>query len=220
MFTGLVQAVGTVVEATPRGRGLRLAIASTLPLGEMTDGESVAVDGVCLTVAARSGDRFWADAVAETLSRTTLGRIRVGHKVNLERALSLTDRLGGHLLQGHVDLCAPVRGWIRRKGDVRLRVGLPSAVRRYVPEKGSVALNGVSLTVAAARRETFEVALVPETLSRTNLASLRPGDEVNLEVDLVARYLEALLEAGSSPSGRTPRAPGRTRGSGGGAGAP
>lgn len=193
MFTGLVETVGKVVEVR-RGRGsTRVGIASPLELDELRDGESICVDGVCLTVAARGRDRFFADVVAETLSRSTLGRVRAGGSVNLERALRPADRLGGHLVQGHVDGTVEVE-WLRgRGGDRRLRVRLPGELARYVAPKGSIALHGVSLTVAALDEAGFEVALVPHTLERTTLSRVRPGDRLNVEVDLVARYLERLL---------------------------
>jgi len=150
------------------------------------------VDGVCLTVAEVRGGRFAADVVPETLERTTLGGLRAGRTVHLERALRPGDRLGGHLVQGHVDAALPVRELARRGGDVRLRVGLVPELVRYVALKGSVAVAGVSLTVAEAGTDRFGVALIPETLSRTLLGTLRPGERVNVEVDLVARYLERL----------------------------
>jgi riboflavin synthase len=205
MFTGLVETVGRVAEVARRGGALRLAIASSLPVAEMEHGESVAVDGVCLTVVERRGDRFCADVVPETLRRSTLSDVRPGRRVNLERALQLGDRLGGHLVQGHVDATAALRAVHRRGGDYRLQVALGEEIRPYVAYKGSIALQGVSLTVAAVDREAFEVALVPETLERTTLADLRRGDAVNVEVDLLARYLERLLE-GRGPG---PPRPGR-----------
>jgi len=147
--------------------------------------------------------------VAETLARTTLGKARAGRRVNLERALRLGDRVGGHLVQGHVDGTAKVLRVVRRGRDWRLRLGLPSPLTRYVAEKGSIAVHGVSLTVASLAAGSFEVALVPETVSRTTLGGLAPGDEVHVEVDLLARYLEKLME-------RTPadgfRRPARGRG--------
>jgi len=161
-------------------------------VAKLTDGESIAVDGVCLTVAARRGDRFHADAVAETLSVTTLGHLSVGDSVNLERSLCLGDRLGGHLVQGHVDGTAAVQRVQRRGDDFRVRVELGPELRPYVARKGSVALQGASLTVAALGPDWFEVVLIPATLTRTTLGRLRPGDRVNVEVDLLARYLERL----------------------------
>jgi len=202
VFTGLIQDVGRVVEASPRRGSMRLGIASALPVAEMTDGESVAVDGACLTVTQRRGNRFHADVVAETLARTTLGRLRPGHRVNLERALRLGEHLGGHMVLGHVDDTVRVTGLARRGDDVRLRVELTPAIRRYVALKGSVALQGVSLTVSDLSDQEFEVALVPQTLSRTTLGDARAGDTLNVEVDLLARYLERITgEGGPSRHG-------------------
>ncbi len=195
MFTGLVATLGRVRAIRRAASAARLTIESDLPVGSMRDGESVAVDGVCLTVARRSGRSFESDVVAETLSRTTLSRLEVGDRVHLERALALEDRLGGHLIQGHVDAVAQVRSLTRRGGDVRLRVAIPGGLRRYVAAKGSIALHGVSLTVAALDRGGLTVALIPETLARTKLGSVKPGDGLNVEVDLIARYLEGLLGA-------------------------
>ncbi|HEX6852543.1 MAG TPA: riboflavin synthase [Candidatus Polarisedimenticolaceae bacterium] len=193
MFTGLIETVGEVVELRPASGSLRLVIASTLPAREMADGESVAIDGVCLTVTERKPGRLAFTAVQETLDRTTLGGVRPGARVNLERAARLSDRLGGHLVQGHVDAVAGVARVRARGDDHRMRVRLVPEIRGYVARKGSVALNGVSLTVSAVDRTTFEVALIPETLARTNLGALAAGSKVNVEVDLVARYLESLL---------------------------
>jgi riboflavin synthase len=192
MFTGLIGSVGRVVSIAPRKGATRLAIESDLPIASMRDGESVAVDGVCLTVAARAGKVFEAFAVAETLKRTTLSRVGAGDAVHLERALSLSDRLSGHLVQGHVDAVLKVIALKRRGADVRLKVALPASLRGFVAEKGSIAVHGVSLTVSAVNASAFEVALIPETLARTKLGRLAPGDGVNVEVDLIARYLEAL----------------------------
>ena len=193
MFTGLIETVGHVRRVVAGVGATRLAIATDLPVTAMEDGESVAVDGVCLTVARRSGKVFEADAVAETLSRTTLARLRVGDPVHLERSLVVGDRLGGHLVQGHVDAVARVIALRRRRNDVRLEVALPKPLRGLVAPKGSIAVHGVSLTVSAVTSRSFEVALIPETLARTKLGGLRPGDGVNVEADLVARYLESLM---------------------------
>jgi riboflavin synthase len=193
MFTGLIEAQGTIVSLRRTGPSARLAIESDLPLSRMADGESVAVDGVCLTIAARAGTVFEADVIAETLRRTTFGQARAGRRVNLERALRLGDRLGGHLVQGHVDGAPRVLSNASRRGDWKLRVEAPKEIRRYIAWKGSVALHGVSLTVSGVGAGWFEVSLIPETLERTNLGSLRAGSRVHVEVDLVARYLETLL---------------------------
>lgn len=202
MFTGLIECVGNVVERRAGRGSARLVVESPLPEAEMRHGESIAVDGACLTVAAFGGGRFEADVVEETLTRTTLGSARAGKRVNLERSLRLGDRLGGHLVQGHVDAVAAVVSLTRRGDDVRLRLAAPSALRRYVASKGSVALNGVSLTVSRVAGSTFEVALIPATLAGTNLGALRAGSGVNVEVDLVARYLERLAAAGAGRQGR------------------
>ena len=193
MFTGLIETVGRVQRVVPGAGATRLTIATDLPVASMRDGESVAVDGVCLTVARRKGSGFEADAVAETLKRTTLGALRVGDPVHLERSLSLGDRLGGHLVQGHVDAVAKVVALRRGGDDVRLTIALPTALRGLVACKGSIAVHGVSLTVSAVRSRSFEAALIPVTLARTKLGSLRPGEGVNLEADVIARYLESLM---------------------------
>ncbi|HXV74916.1 MAG TPA: riboflavin synthase [Candidatus Polarisedimenticolaceae bacterium] len=193
MFSGLIEAVGRVTDVAPRHGATRIGIESSLPAAELVDGESIAVDGVCLTVAERRTDRFLADVVAETLARTTLGRLRPGDPVNLERSLRLGDRVGGHLVLGHVDGTVRVRAVRRRGDDYRMRIDLPAALAPYVPYKGSVALQGVSLTVAGVGRGGFEVALVPHTLEWTTLGRFRAGETMNFEVDLLARYLERLI---------------------------
>ena len=193
MFTGLIESQGRVERAARSAAGARLAIACKLGGGPLRTGESIAVDGACLTVARRTAKGFEADVVRETLARTTLGALATGDRVHLERALALGDRLGGHLVQGHVDAVARVVSLTRRKGDVRLTVEIPGALRRLVARKGSIALHGVSLTVAAVTSRSFEVALIPETLERTKLGSVRPGDALNVEADLLARYLDAWM---------------------------
>ena len=193
MFTGLIETLGRVQRVVPGTGATRLTITSDLLVASMRDGESVAVDGVCLTVVRRTGAGFEAAAVAETLKRTTLGGLRVGDAVHLERSLAVGDRLGGHLVQGHVDAVAKVVALRRRGDDVRLTITLPAALRGLVARKGSIAVHGVSLTVSALQSRSFEVALIPETLARTKLGGLRPGQAVNLEADVIARYLETLM---------------------------
>ena len=193
MFTGLIETIGRVLRVVPEAGATRLTIATDLPVASMRDGESVAVDGACLTVARRKANSFEAVAVAETLKRTTLGGLRVGEGVHLERSLAVGDRLGGHLVQGHVDAVGKVFALRRRGGDVRLTIALPAALRGLVARKGSIAVHGVSLTVCAVQSRRFEVALIPETLARTKLGGLRPGEGVNLEADIIARYLESLM---------------------------
>jgi len=201
LFTGLIEAVGKVVEVSPGRGSSRIAISSSLPVAEIRDGESISVGGVCLTVSHRRRDRFFADVVAETLSRSTLGKLRPGARVNLERSMQVGDRLGGHFVSGHVDATVEVKRFQKRGNDCRLRLGLPAGLARYVAPKGSVALDGVSLTVASLEASDFEVALVPHTLEQTTLGVLRAGDKLNLEVDLLARYLERLLAPQNSKEG-------------------
>ena len=193
MFTGLIESLGRVRRVAPGVGSTRLTIETSRSVAAWRDGESVAVDGVCLTVARRAGRAFEADVVAETLKCTTLSGLRAGDPVHLERSLALGDRLGGHFVQGHVDAVAAVVALKRRGADVRLSVALPPALRGLVALKGSIALHGVSLTVAAVAPRRFEVALIPETLARTKLGDFRAGDRINVEADLIARYLEALM---------------------------
>jgi riboflavin synthase len=202
MFTGLISDVGTVERLAPRQGGARLVLRPTaLPVDDLALGESVACSGACLTVAERGGGVVAFDAVPETLARTTLGRWRPGTRVNLERALALGDRLGGHLVAGHVDAVGEVLARAAEGQGVRLTVSLPASIAALVAEKGSIAIDGISLTVARALRDRFEVALIPETLARTTLADAGPGTPVNLEADVVARHVARLVEMGAAPGG-------------------
>jgi len=191
VFTGIVAAVGKVREAQSGSQGVRLVIgASGLDLDDVALGDSIAVNGVCLTVTALSPDGFAVDVSPETIS-CTVG-FQPGAQVNLEKAMRLSDRLGGHLVSGHVDGTGVVT-LFEPVGDNRLlAVGLPEGLSRYVAQKGSITVNGVSLTVNAIEDDVFRVNLIPHTLGATNLGGLAPGARVNLEVDLVARYLERL----------------------------
>jgi riboflavin synthase len=195
MFTGLVADMGVVERIAPQQGGARLTLRPrALVVDALALGESVACSGVCLTVVERGGGLVSFDAVPETLSRTTLGGWRPGAAVNLERALALTDRLGGHLVQGHVDAVGEVLARAPEGQGARLRLSLPAPIAPLVAEKGSIAVDGVSLTVAAVTRDTFEVALIPETLARTTLGAAQPGTKVNLEADVVARHVARLRE--------------------------
>ena len=201
MFTGIVEELGTVRSVAPNASGARLEIGARTVLADAEIGASIAVDGCCLTVVAL-GEGWWAaDAVAETLRRTCLGVLRPGDRVNLERPVRLADRLGGHLVQGHVDAVGTV---LAREplpdGSARARIGAPAAVLRYVVEKGSVAVDGVSLTVTDVDAAGFGLALIPHTLAMTTLGTKVAGAPVNLEVDLIAKYVERLLPP--TPSGR------------------
>lgn len=191
MFTGLVREIGTVAAFD----GVRLVLAAPETAAAARQGDSVAVAGVCLTVVERDGDRLAFDAVPETLSRTTLGRLEPGARVNLEPALRLGDPLGGHAVQGHVNAVGAVRAVAEEATGLRVWFDAPEPVLRYCLEKGSIAVDGVSLTVAALDDEGFEVALVPHTLAATTLAALEPGAEVNLEADVLAKIVERLLGA-------------------------
>ena len=196
MFTGIVEGTGRVVTlaVTPGGAGARLEVEAPWPAGTLAAGDSVAVDGCCLTVAAATAAGFAADLVAETLRRTALGRLAAGDRVNLERPLALGGRLGGHLVQGHVDGVARVLERRAAGEGQEVRVELPEALARYVVEKGSIAVDGVSLTVAGVGQGWFAVALVPHTLATTTLGERGPGDPVHLEVDVVAKYVERLVQ--------------------------
>ena len=195
MFTGLVQGVGHLAARTARGGDARLRIAiGTLPLADAQLGESIAVNGVCLTVVAFDADGFDADASNETLGVTTLGTLPVGRQLNLERALRAGDRLGGHLVSGHVDGVGAVASVTDDARAQRWRFTAPRGLMRYIASKGSICVDGTSLTVNAVDGDGFEVALVPHTVAHTAFGTTRPGDPVNLEVDQVARYVERLLQ--------------------------
>lgn len=194
MFTGIVQAVGTAARIDARGGDARLEIAAgELALADVAIGDSIAVNGVCLTVVARGNDSFAADVSTETLTRTSLGRLRAGGRVNLEKALALGDRLGGHLVSGHVDGLATLRAREGAGRSVQYRLAAPTALAKYIAAKGSVCLDGVSLTVNTVAGAEFDVNVVPHTLAVTTLSEWQVGSEVNLEVDLIARYLERLV---------------------------
>lgn len=195
MFTGIVEGTGTVaaLAAAADGSGARLEVEAPWLAGELRLGESVAVNGCCVTVAEPAAAGFAADLVAETLRRTALGGLAAGARVNLERPLALGGRLGGHLVQGHVDGVAKVLERTPVGDGEEVRVELPADLERYVVEKGSIEVDGVSLTVAGVGPGWFSVALVPHTLEVTTLGDRRPGDPVQLEVDVVAKYVERLV---------------------------
>ncbi len=199
MFTGLVVDVGTLSRLEPRQGGARLVLRpNSLKVDDLALGESIACSGCCLTVVARGDGLMSFDAVPETLARTTIGSWRPGSKVNLERALAMGERLGGHLVQGHVDAVGEVLSRAAEGQGARLAVSLPRAIAPLVAEKGSIAVDGVSLTVAAVSRDRFEVALIPETLARTTLGEAGPGTRVNLEADVLARHVARLQEFAGS----------------------
>jgi riboflavin synthase len=192
MFTGLVQDLGTVAAVDATGDGARLRLRTRLAR-EVREGDSIAVNGVCLTATRVDGDGLSADVMQETLRRSSLGEAREGRHVNLELPLRASDRLGGHVVQGHVDGVGSVAA-VREDGFARIvTVRAPPELLRYVVEKGSIAVDGVSLTVARLDDDGFDVSLIPETLERTTLGAAAPGDPVNLEVDVLAKYVERLV---------------------------
>lgn len=201
MFTGLVEDVGIIAAAQRRSDALVITVRpKTINVADLALGESISHDGVCLTVTERHGDTFTVLAGAETLSKTTLGRLRVGNKVNLERALRMGDRLGGHWVSGHVDGTGELA--VRRDmgANVILGVRCPAPLLRYIVAKGSIALCGVSLTVNTVDATSFAVAIIPHTLTHTSLGDLHIGDPVNLEVDLLAKHVEKLLGGHLTPA--------------------
>ena len=195
MFTGIIQATGRLERKEPSGAGSRLVIATPRPLPRLALGESVAVNGACLTVAGRRGARFTLDVSPETLRRTTLGALAPGARVNVERALRVGDRLGGHVVQGHVDGVGELEA-IRPDGDwLAYRFRAPRALSPYLVEKGAIAIDGVSLTVFACRGPAFTVALIPHTLTSTTLGDMKPGARVNLEADVFLKHIESILRS-------------------------
>lgn len=195
MFTGIVESVGVVERVEPLGEGRRITIAVSWS-GDLSIGDSVAVDGCCLTVVERDRDAFTVEAVRETLARTVAGRYEPAARVNLERSLMAGDRLDGHLVQGHVDTVATVAGLERQDENRYIDLSLPGE-RSLVAERGSIAVSGVSLTVLALTGDGFRVSIVPHTWAATTFADLSPGDPVNVEFDIVARYLARIVEARS-----------------------
>ena len=194
MFTGIIQAIGSIDRIEPRGTDMRLRIATgKLPMDQVALGDSIAVNGVCLTAVEFDDRSFAADVSRESLSRTTLGELSVGSPVNLELALLPTTRLGGHLVSGHVDGVGRILERTDDGRSWRFTLEAPEGLARYIAEKGSICINGISLTVNTVSGARFSVNIVPHTLQETTLGTSQAGDRVNLEVDLIARYLERLL---------------------------
>ncbi len=194
MFTGLIESTGQLRRMTPRGPGVQLSIGAPRPLvAELTLGESVACDGACLTVTGMFDDSFTVDASAETMQRTTLGDRRVGDRIHLERALRVGDRLGGHIVSGHIDTTGTVRAKIQTGEALQVSFDVPVSMRRYLVEKGSIAIDGVSLTVNTVDETGFSVVLIPHTQGVVHLHAKAPGARVNLEADILGKYVERLL---------------------------
>lgn len=198
MFTGIIEELGRVRIVEQRGEDARIVIEAHAITQDIRNGDSISVNGVCLTALDLKKDSFAADCSKETLQRSTLGRIRPGTPVNLERAVTPTTRLGGHLVQGHVDARGKFLEAIAHGGSWTVRIAYPPEIARYLVFKGSVSVEGISLTIADLHEEHFDIAVIPKTWELTNFSYLRPGDEVNLEVDVIAKYVERLLEERSN----------------------
>jgi len=197
VFTGIVEEIGHVRQITRQGEFQRMQISAQRVLEDVKMGDSINVDGVCQTVVHFDAQSFSVETVSETLSRTTLGQFQSGRPVNLERALCPGDRLGGHIVQGHVDGVGHVGSMQERQNEWRIQITAPSTLQRYIAEKGSIAIDGTSLTVAHLSDEGFTISVIPHTFDYTILSQRRVGDAVNLEVDVLARYIERLLAGGA-----------------------
>lgn len=194
MFTGIIEELGTIKSITPHDGGAKIVVSASLVTSDSRDGDSIAVNGVCLTTLDITRNSFAADLSQETLDRSTLGRLQPGSRVNLERAVTPSTRLGGHIVQGHVDGRGEFIG-AEEHGDFwTVRIGYPDEISRYLVYKGSVAVEGISLTIAALTNQHFDIAIIPKTWELTNLSTLAPGDPVNLEVDVIAKYVERMMQ--------------------------
>jgi riboflavin synthase len=193
MFTGIIEELGRVRVVEPRGEDARIVIDARVVTEDTHDGDSIAVNGVCLTALAVQPDCFAADVSRETLNRSTLGRLRPGTPVNLERSVTPMTRLGGHLVQGHVDARGKFLGAEAHGGSWTVGISYPPEIARYLVFKGSVAVEGISLTIAELADDHFNIAIIPKTWDLTNFSQLQPGDEVNLEADVIAKYVERIM---------------------------
>ena len=206
MFTGIVEELGTVARVDAQTDAIRLTVAASTVLDDVHLGDSIAVNGCCLTVAATDGATWTADVMQETLDKTSLGALGPGDHVNLERSVTVDKRLGGHIVQGHVDGVGAILSRTPSEHWEIVEIGLPDGLSRYLVPKGSIAVDGVSLTVVDLTDDSFTVSLIPETLTRTTLGTRAPGEQVNLEVDVLAKYVERLLagRAGTTPAPTSP----------------
>jgi riboflavin synthase len=193
MFTGIIEELGTVVGVDDQGDAVRLTVRGQLVTSDATEGDSISVDGCCLTVASTADGSFTADVMRETLAKTSLGTFGPGSRVNLERAVTPTTRLGGHIVQGHVDGTGAVVSRTPSEHWEVVEISLPPGLERYLVAKGSITVDGISLTVVEIAADAFTVSLIPETLARTTLGLKQPGDVVNLEVDVIAKYVEKMV---------------------------
>ena len=195
MFTGIIEELGSVEAIEDQGDAVRLSVRGPLVVSDAGDGDSIAVNGCCLTVVSHDGEVFTADVMRETLDKTSLGAFRPGTRVNLERAVTAEKRLGGHIVQGHVDGTGEIRSRTPSEHWEVVEISLPGGMGRYMVDKGSITVDGVSLTVVEVTDDSFTVSLIPETLTRTTLGIKQPGDTVNLEVDVIAKHVEKLVGA-------------------------
>ena len=195
MFTGIIEELGRIESLEPFGGGIKIRVAANVVTEGTVDGDSISVNGVCLTALGVKPNSFEADISQETLERSTLGRLAVGTPVNLERAVTPQTRLGGHIVQGHVDTRGTFVGAEQLGGFWTVTIQFPPEVSKYLIFKGSIAVEGISLTIAELHDDRFDIAVIPKTWQLTNLSSLKPGDPVNLEVDMVAKYIERMLPA-------------------------
>lgn len=193
MFTGIIENIGTIINMVDHGGDKNITIsAPALDLGDVKAGDSIAINGICLTITGLNGDQFSVDVSAETLSCTTLNSINPGSRVNIEKALQLTDRLHGHIVSGHVDATGIIRERTQDVRSERFRIEYPESLQRYISKKGSVCIDGVSLTINEKQDNSFMVNIIPHTMQNTIFSDYHPGSRVNIEVDLIARYLENL----------------------------
>jgi len=200
MFTGIIEELGRVRQVEKRGDDARIVIEARTVMEGTNNGDSISVNGVCLTALEVNPDSFAADVSKETLLRSTLGSLRAGSPVNLERAVTPATRLGGHIVQGHVDARGKFLGSESHGESWTFRIAYPKEIARYLVFKGSVAVEGISLTIANLTEDYFEIAVIPKTWEATNFSQLKPGDEVNLEGDVIAKYVERILTTGDSGS--------------------
>jgi riboflavin synthase len=200
MFTGIIEELGKVTRVEQLGNNARLVIEARLVTEDIHEGDSIAVNGVCLTALDVNNSSFAADVSRETLDRSTLGGLKPGAPVNLERSVTPVTRLGGHLVQGHVDARGTFLRATDHGGSWTVRIAYPPEIARYLVFKGSVAVEGISLTIAALTNDYFEIAIIPKTWELTNFSHLRPGNDVNLEVDVIAKYIERILNFSQTPT--------------------
>ncbi|MBQ8167047.1 MAG: riboflavin synthase [Lachnospiraceae bacterium] len=193
MFTGIIEEIGEIKSVKKGAKSATLTIQGSVVTKDSNIGDSIAVNGVCLTATTISGNTFTADVMAETMRRSSLGELSTGSKVNLERAMAANSRFGGHIVSGHIDGCGTIRSFVREDNAVWVTIDAPSAILKYIIEKGSIAIDGISLTVAYVDEACFKVSIIPHTAGETTLLMKKPGDTVNLENDVIGKYVEKLL---------------------------